>query len=167
MLLSETHVFWFQAADSPVLSVHQKGVHQSQQFPRQYQHCWTEALQTAPSCQVIPAQRSHTVKTTHTHTLHTSHFTMHTIHTSLHVSFILRYTMPHYFNVCDSFGLINPSQTWESITFRRNPTNAVIYINTTSLTLLRSYILKPLRGHHHQGVLTHFVSRVNKMHVLK
>ena len=39
-----------------------------------------------------------------------------------------------------------------------------LYINTILFTLLHCCLFQPSRGHP-QGVLTHFVSRVNKMHV--
>jgi len=47
-------------------------------------------------------------------------------------------------------------------TLRKNPTNVLIYVNTTLFTLLHCYTFQPSRGHP-QGVLTHFVSRVNKI----
>ena len=46
----------------------------------------------------------------------------------------------------------------------KNPTNALIYVNTTLFTLLHCYMFQPSRGHP-QGVLIHFMSRVNKVHV--
>jgi hypothetical protein len=46
---------------------------------------------------------------------------------------------------------------------RNNPTNAPIYVNTTSFTLSQSYMFQPSSGHHLQGVLVHFMSRVNKI----
>lgn len=49
-------------------------------------------------------------------------------------------------------------------TLRKNPTNVLIYVNTTSYTLPHFCMFQPSRGHH-QGVLTHFVTRVNKMRV--
>jgi len=45
---------------------------------------------------------------------------------------------------------------------RKNPTNALMY-NTTLFTLLNSCMFQPSRGHP-QGVLIHFVIRVNKIH---
>ena len=47
---------------------------------------------------------------------------------------------------------------------RKNPTNALIYVNITLFTLVYSYKFQPSRGYP-QGILIHFVSRVNKMHV--
>ena len=43
----------------------------------------------------------------------------------------------------------------------KNPTNALIYVNTTLFTLLHLYMFQLLRGHS-QGVLIHFMSRVSK-----
>jgi len=44
------------------------------------------------------------------------------------------------------------------------PTNALTYVNTTLFTLLLSYMFQSSRGHP-EGLLIHFVSRVNKIHV--
>ena len=46
----------------------------------------------------------------------------------------------------------------------KNPTNALMYVNTALFTLFHSYMFQPSRGHP-QGVLMYFVNRVNKMHV--
>jgi len=47
---------------------------------------------------------------------------------------------------------------------RKNPTNALTYVNTTLFTLLNCYMFQPSRVHP-QGVLVQFVSMVNKMRV--
>jgi hypothetical protein len=47
---------------------------------------------------------------------------------------------------------------------RNNPTNAPIYVNTTSLTLLHCYVFQPSSGLHLQEVLIAFMSRVNKIY---
>jgi len=46
---------------------------------------------------------------------------------------------------------------------RKNPTDALIYVNTTLFTFLHCYTFQPSSGHP-QGVLIYFVSRVNKMY---
>ena len=51
--------------------------------------------------------------------------------------------------------------------WRKNATNALMYVNTTLVTLvtlLGCHVLQPSRGHL-QGELVHFVSPANKMHV--
>jgi hypothetical protein len=47
-------------------------------------------------------------------------------------------------------------------TLRKNPTNVLINVNTTSCTLPHFYMFQTSRWHN-QGVLTHFMNRVNKM----
>jgi len=44
----------------------------------------------------------------------------------------------------------------------KNPTNALIYVNTILVTLLNSYKFQPSRRHP-QGVLIHCVNWVNKI----
>jgi len=46
---------------------------------------------------------------------------------------------------------------------RKNLTNALIYVNTTFFTVKHSYMFQLSRGHP-QGVLTQFMSQVNKIH---
>jgi hypothetical protein len=46
----------------------------------------------------------------------------------------------------------------------KTSTNALMYVNTTSFSLLHCYMFQSSRGHP-QGVLIDFVSRVNKMRV--
>ena len=50
------------------------------------------------------------------------------------------------------------------IILRKNPTNALKYINTILFTLLHCYVFETSRGHP-QGVLIHIVSIVNKIRV--
>jgi len=46
----------------------------------------------------------------------------------------------------------------------KNLTKALMYVYTTLFTLLHSYMFQPSRGHP-QGVLIHFRSQINKIHI--
>jgi hypothetical protein len=51
---------------------------------------------------------------------------------------------------------------WDNFFLHKNPTNALIYVNTTSFALLQSYMFQLSWGHP-QGVLIHFLSKVNNL----
>jgi len=46
----------------------------------------------------------------------------------------------------------------------KSPTNALVYVSNTLFTPSHPYMFQPWRGHP-QGVLIHFLSRVNRLHV--
>jgi len=62
--------------------------------------------------------------------------------------------------------ILSPYPYTDDIILRKNPTNALIYVNTTLFALLHPYMFQP-SGDLPQGVLTEAVRRVNKICVLK